>query len=611
MGCCGDREKQNQIRAEQKWDYITLDDFKSSSCLTPFSYFFLYVFLLVSIAVYSVDTFTAIQLIAFAHWAGQIKPSIPFTVSRWIFAICICISFLLLIYRWIRAIRAMRTGGVAESYLDPLAVRIQSIRTGKRGRGWKRFLVFAELTKSKKGAEYIALFAYFSFESWLRVVFAEGPRQVVNAITLYSVMQLNLIPEGQHAAPKGTPPIEQFFINVKALAEKNDRQAVVLFGMLFTLIIWVISVLSLAVSVILYLIFLWHHIPTEDGSLRAYCRRKINTRLERIVKQKVNKALAKGVVLQDRKPTQPNVGAGADLKPSLPTLPSVAGPDYSRLPLSRTTTQTTLPPYTSRPGTAAPDEKPGSLRQPTLPDLGLDNKSPLTRTTTQGSSIDESSFMENSRVVGYSPLDRYQPSPAPSVPTLPDIPPVPRSYTPVSGPPMAQGRPAPGPSHMNGPNRGPANGGYPGPGQGYGYPPCRPPPAMGRPGLNPPDRVNSPAGTAPPRSFTPMGNPPGRPFSPAVNAPERPYSPSASSVNSTRQFTPANGNTTAPPRNDQSYVPFNPGMGPRAAEPRNLTPASPSYANASFARPSPSPSVPNGSRPPPQRSYSPARYNGY
>jgi hypothetical protein len=58
----------------------------------------------------------------------------------------------------------MRTGGVAQSYLDPLAVRIQSIRMGKRGRGWRRFLVFAELTKNKKGSEYIALFCHYSFE---------------------------------------------------------------------------------------------------------------------------------------------------------------------------------------------------------------------------------------------------------------------------------------------------------------------------------------------------------------------------------------------------------------------------------------------------------------
>ena len=58
----------------------------------------------------------------------------------------------------------MKGSGVAQSYLDPLAVRIQSVRMGKEGRGWKRFLVFAELTKSRKGADYVALFTFYSFE---------------------------------------------------------------------------------------------------------------------------------------------------------------------------------------------------------------------------------------------------------------------------------------------------------------------------------------------------------------------------------------------------------------------------------------------------------------
>ena len=58
----------------------------------------------------------------------------------------------------------MKRGAVAESYLDSLAVRLQCIRLGNVGRGWRRFLVFAELTKSKKGAEYVALFTFFSFQ---------------------------------------------------------------------------------------------------------------------------------------------------------------------------------------------------------------------------------------------------------------------------------------------------------------------------------------------------------------------------------------------------------------------------------------------------------------
>jgi Fungal potassium channel len=110
-----------------------------------------------------VDTFTAVNLLIFNKWSSEIQPKIPFSISRWIFAGCIIASFVLLAYRWFRAIRVMRTGSVAESYLDPLAVRVQSVRVGK-SKGYRRFLVFAELTKSKKGADYVALFTYFSFE---------------------------------------------------------------------------------------------------------------------------------------------------------------------------------------------------------------------------------------------------------------------------------------------------------------------------------------------------------------------------------------------------------------------------------------------------------------
>lgn len=86
-----------------------------------------------------------------------------FDVQKWIFAGCIIASWVNVGYEHLRAMRVMKRGAVAESYLDSLAIRLQSIRLGK-GRGWRRFLVFSELTKSKKGAEYVALFTYFGFQ---------------------------------------------------------------------------------------------------------------------------------------------------------------------------------------------------------------------------------------------------------------------------------------------------------------------------------------------------------------------------------------------------------------------------------------------------------------
>ena len=141
-----------------------LSDFKSTSCIAPLSYGILYISLLISVAVYLVDVFTAANLLFFNRWSGQVQPLIPFNIARWVFAGCIMLSWVLLVYRWLRAIRVMKRDVVAASYLDPLAVRVQSVRMGKNGHGWRRFLLFTELTKGRKGAEYVALFTHFSFE---------------------------------------------------------------------------------------------------------------------------------------------------------------------------------------------------------------------------------------------------------------------------------------------------------------------------------------------------------------------------------------------------------------------------------------------------------------
>jgi hypothetical protein len=163
MGCCGNRKKQTHEFTDQKWEYINLKDFKAKGCGSPFAYGYLWFSLILSIAVYAVDSFTAVNLIFFDRWSSQIQPAIGFTASRWIFAVCIILSFVNLGFEGIRAFRVMRRGNVAECYLDSLAVRWESIRLGE-GQGWRRFLVFADLTDSKKGAEYIAIFTYFSFK---------------------------------------------------------------------------------------------------------------------------------------------------------------------------------------------------------------------------------------------------------------------------------------------------------------------------------------------------------------------------------------------------------------------------------------------------------------
>lgn len=382
--------------------------------------------LIVSVSVYAVDTFTAVNLLAFNKWAGQIKPTVPLKYTRWIFAGCIIFSFVMLLYRWLRALKAMRGGKIAKSYLDPLAVRVECIRMGQEGRGWKRFLVFAELTKSRKGADYVALFAYYSFEAWLRILIAEGPRVVINAMTLYAYAEANIIPTGQHSAPKGQSPFVQFWKNIGTLAEQDKLQVAIIFGMLWTTLIWIISFISLAVSIVLYLLFLWHHIPSDAGGLSGYCRTKINRRMERIVKTKVDKALKKENEIRARQEAQAFRQGNQDFKRQ-PTLPDLGSASTPTLPnLSRQTTMTTLPEYTSRPGTARPSDD--ALPPMPLPSDQVDNSftksrpAPPSRHVTSASNASWSSYNSNAPLMssagdmGYSPASALTPGSNASTP---------------------------------------------------------------------------------------------------------------------------------------------------------------------------------------------------
>ncbi|KAI9726822.1 MAG: hypothetical protein M1828_000678 [Chrysothrix sp. TS-e1954] len=424
-----DREK-GKVAEYQKWDYITLSDFKSTSCGTTFSYAWLWFLAIIAVAVYAADTYTAVSLLVFNHWSSQIKPTVPFDVSKWIFAICILLSWLLAGYEWFRAFRVMRKNSVANDYLDPLASRLQSMRVGG-GQGWRRFLVFAELTKSKKGADYVALFVYFQLKGSFRVLIAEGPRQVINALTLYSVMQANLLPTG---AQKDHSSFVQFWINVRIMGQTQGEHAAILFTMLFTLVIWVFSFLSFVVALVLYITFLWHYIPSGDNGLSGYCRRKIEKRLSKIVASKVEKAVEKADAKR-RRAEYEAMRTGRPMRPPerKPTLPSMFGDKVDAASmtttLSRKPTQSTLPPaagFLSRSGSGdEPPRQPQLPALPTLPNLGYRPNGPV-RNGTQSSehsavsdmSQDDRPLIQSAATMGSSapPFANYtivqKPSPA-------------------------------------------------------------------------------------------------------------------------------------------------------------------------------------------------------
>lgn len=248
--------------------------------------------------------------------------------------------------------------------------------------------------------------------AWIRVIFCQGPRQVTNALTLYSVFKANLDPSD--ATDVGSA-LTTFFKNVGILAEQEHQQAVILSGMVFTLIIWVFAALSLILAMLFYLLFLWHYIPNADGGLSGYCERKINGRLSKIVSVKVNKAIEeeerKRIKAETKAAKKGDKPAPVGRQATIPTL--FANDDkLPKMPmLNRNDTMATLPLYESRPGTPNGGVPGFELNH-------LDQKRPApSRNGTNTSFASNAPLMSNASDMGYG----RSASPAPSIPSLPAL----------------------------------------------------------------------------------------------------------------------------------------------------------------------------------------------
>ena len=105
--------------------------------------------------------------------------------------------------------------------------------------------------------------------SWrVSVFFTEGPRVVVNTLTLVSVIRANLIPNHKEEALSA---IGWFFENVGHVYDHKQVQSPILGTMTFTTITWLFTAIQLTIACVMYLCSPIRVI--EKMSLKDYCRK--------------------------------------------------------------------------------------------------------------------------------------------------------------------------------------------------------------------------------------------------------------------------------------------------------------------------------------------------
>ena len=247
----------------------------------------MYISIIVSIAVFASDVYTAVVLIAFDRWSSQIKPFISISISRWIFAGCIILSVILYIYDFLVVWPVMKGKNVSLNYTNPISRNLYSIY------GYRYFCLFAKITKSRSKTEYLAFYVYFTLKGWIRLIFAESPRQVLNGLTLYSVLKIST----------------DFVQTIEQLANTSLVEAVVISFMAFSFVIWVFNCIQF-VFALLCACPLYVHVEKTSSGLEEYIFVRINKRIAEIVEKAHRKGL-KDLV---------NENKGFNRQPTLPTV---------------------------------------------------------------------------------------------------------------------------------------------------------------------------------------------------------------------------------------------------------------------------------------------------
>ncbi|CAE6437878.1 unnamed protein product [Rhizoctonia solani] len=298
-----------EVVQDHKFDFIDTRDYHSKSFGVRVRYIFLYVMVVKSFLVYMSDIFTAVTMLSSDGWTNQIYAKcgddcavdIQFDVAKWIFVGCILFSFLLLAYEAYKAKKIIASRDISYAFTNVMANAYYSLRS------YDHYCFFCQIENSTKKKDDFAFFVFFTFKGWKRLLLADGPRQTINALILYSYWKANR----QSWDPED-------YIN-----SKDILTSALFLSQLFTVAVFVCSVLLLIVAAICYVPLLCY----IQGNLKEYCCHKVDKRIAELIKRK-NKLRLRRQAQLARKEAAGDFSHlkdknGQIIAPTQPTLPDI------------------------------------------------------------------------------------------------------------------------------------------------------------------------------------------------------------------------------------------------------------------------------------------------
>lgn len=274
--CSGPKWKR-EIVPDHKFDFVDTREFTDNGFMMRMKYLWLYIIVLKSFMVYVSDIFTAITKLTTSSWSNEIFNNcgnisgcvaIPYTTGKWLFVGCIIFSFLLLAYETRKSKKIIASRDISYAFTNIMAQHYYSLRS------YDHFCFFDHISNSTKLSDDFAFFVFFTFKSWKRVLLADGPRQAINALTLYALYLV-------HKGDGHWYDIGKYFQN------NSLSTSALTVSTTFSVVVFAGSLLQLIVAGVCYIPLLAH----IRGNLKEYCCHKVDKRIDTVIKRRMKQRL--------------------------------------------------------------------------------------------------------------------------------------------------------------------------------------------------------------------------------------------------------------------------------------------------------------------------------
>lgn len=237
-----------------------------------------WLFVILKVAFFISDIYTCIQLLAYNSWSNNlIKPYIPFHISKWIFAACILASFVLVLYNIVMAIFVYRSQNIARCYVNNTCRNTISIIS------YSKFCILNEIS-SHGTFQWFAFYVFFELKDCFGLIFADSPRQVINGLTLWSVLVTVGSGNNNDMYLGNLETLEGLINKIKAIALENRQEAVILSFSFFSFVLWCFFMAKFCFA-LLCSIFVYFKLIRDRkySGLRDFVFIKINDHVDQLI----------------------------------------------------------------------------------------------------------------------------------------------------------------------------------------------------------------------------------------------------------------------------------------------------------------------------------------